>query len=138
LSRRELTNIKQEKHLYLTTVGRVTGRQHTVELWFAVSEGKIYLSHEGAPTDWMKNLCKTDQVEMTSQAEEESSRRRKFSAEENTLYIINTMVSLKLTSSMTGSRNPPLSKLAPLKKVITCSINEPPSVHVYVFTSMSS
>lgn len=65
MSRRELTNIKQEKHLYLTTVGRVTGHQHTVELWFAVSEGKIYLSHEGAPTDWMKNLCKTDQVEMT-------------------------------------------------------------------------
>lgn len=53
-----------EKHLYFTTVGRVTGRRHTVELWFAVSEGKIYLSHEGAPTDWMKNLCKTDQVEM--------------------------------------------------------------------------
>jgi hypothetical protein len=53
-----------EKHLYLTTVGRVTGQRHTVELWFAVSGGNIFLSHEGSPTDWMKNLRKTDHVEI--------------------------------------------------------------------------
>lgn len=60
----KLTDIEQEKYLYLTTVGRVTGRRHTVELWFAVSEGNIYLSHEGSSTDWMKNLRKTDHVEI--------------------------------------------------------------------------
>jgi hypothetical protein len=65
LGKLKLTDIMHEKHLYLTTVGRVTGRSHTVELWFAVSDGNMYLSHEGSPTDWMKNLQKTDHVEIT-------------------------------------------------------------------------
>jgi hypothetical protein len=59
----DLTDIAQERQLDLTTFGRVTGRRHTVELWFAVSDGDIYLSHEGASTDWMKNLRNIDQVE---------------------------------------------------------------------------
>jgi hypothetical protein len=58
-----LSDIAQDKYLYLTTVGRVTGRCHTVELWFAACERCIYLSHEGLPTDWMKNLCQHEQVE---------------------------------------------------------------------------
>ena len=61
----KLTDITHEKHLYLTTIGRVTEHRHTVELWFAVSEDNIYLSHEGISTDWMKNLRKTDHVEIT-------------------------------------------------------------------------
>ena len=65
MDRHKLTDIMHEKHLYLTTVGRVTGHRHTVELWFAVSEGNIFLSHEGSPTDWIKNLRKTDHVEIT-------------------------------------------------------------------------
>lgn len=68
-----------EKHLYLTTVGRETGRRHTVELWFAVSEGNIYLSHEGPPTDWMKNLCKTDHVEITITGNRFTGRARVIS-----------------------------------------------------------
>ena len=36
---------------------------HTVELWFAIVEGKIYLSHEGAYTDWMKNILVDDSVQ---------------------------------------------------------------------------
>jgi deazaflavin-dependent oxidoreductase (nitroreductase family) len=52
-----------EKHIYLTTVGRNTKKPHTVELWFAVVEGNVYLSHEGANTDWMKNILADDHVE---------------------------------------------------------------------------
>jgi hypothetical protein len=55
--------VKDEKYIYLTTIGRNTGRTHTVELWFAIAEGKIYLSHEGAYTDWMKNIIKNNLVE---------------------------------------------------------------------------
>ena len=40
----------------LTTTGRKTGKPHTVELWFAYANGKIFLSHEGELTDWMKNI----------------------------------------------------------------------------------
>jgi hypothetical protein len=33
-----------------------------VELWFAVRNGKVYLSHEGSETDWMKNIKNNDQI----------------------------------------------------------------------------
>lgn len=58
-----VAGIGNEKYIYLTTRGRKTEKPHTVELWFASAEGKIYLSHEGAHTDWMKNIIKDGHVE---------------------------------------------------------------------------
>jgi hypothetical protein len=49
----ELEAVKKEKLIHVSTVGRKTGKAHTVEVWFAVADGAIYFSHEGAPTDWM-------------------------------------------------------------------------------------
>jgi hypothetical protein len=59
----KIGRVKEEKYIYLTTIGRNTGRTHTVELWFAIAEGKIYLSHEGTYTDWMKNIIENSLVE---------------------------------------------------------------------------
>lgn len=59
---KSLEAVKKREFIYLTTRGRKTGKLHTVELWFAFADGKIYLSHEGEQTDWMKNLRKTDSV----------------------------------------------------------------------------
>ena len=56
-------HIPGEKFIYLTTIGRVTGNDHAVELWFARSKEKIFLSHEGEYTDWMKNIKKNPNVE---------------------------------------------------------------------------
>jgi deazaflavin-dependent oxidoreductase (nitroreductase family) len=58
----ELEKVASEKFIHLTTNGRRTGNSHTVELWFAVSGPKIYLSHEGKETDWMKNIQKSGAV----------------------------------------------------------------------------
>ncbi len=57
-----MERVKDEKFIYLTTKGRKTGRPHTVELWFALAEERVFLSHEGERTDWMKNLAKEDAV----------------------------------------------------------------------------
>ena len=54
---------KNKQFIYLTTTGRVSGNKHTIELWFAYGEGKIFLSHEGEYTDWMKNIQKNPDVE---------------------------------------------------------------------------
>jgi len=62
MSRNDLTEAASEKLIYLTTTGRKTEKLHTVELWFAISEGKIYLSHEGKETDWMKNTRYNNRV----------------------------------------------------------------------------
>ncbi len=58
----EASKVADEKYIYLTTRGRKTGNPHTVELWFALAEKKIYLSHEGAFTDWMKNILEDARV----------------------------------------------------------------------------
>ncbi len=52
----------KEKFIYLTTTGRKTGRSYTKELWFAAASGKIFLSHEGSHTDWMKNIARNPRV----------------------------------------------------------------------------
>ena len=57
------SGVADEKHIHLTTKGRKTGNPHTVELLFAVAGEKIYLSHEGAYTDWMKNILKDGRVQ---------------------------------------------------------------------------
>jgi deazaflavin-dependent oxidoreductase (nitroreductase family) len=41
---------------YVTTVGRVTGNEHTVEIWFAVDGDTAYiLAGGGHASDWVKN-----------------------------------------------------------------------------------
>ena len=48
---------------YLTTVGRVTGRSHTIEIWFAHAGGTIYmLSGGGDRSDWVRNIDVTSAV----------------------------------------------------------------------------
>jgi deazaflavin-dependent oxidoreductase (nitroreductase family) len=61
---KDLNQLKNEKFIYLTTRGRKTGKSHVVELWFAVANDKIYLSHEGEHTDWMKNIEKDGNVKL--------------------------------------------------------------------------
>jgi deazaflavin-dependent oxidoreductase (nitroreductase family) len=62
MSQNDLTEAASERLIHLTTTGRKTGKLHTVELWFAIGEGKIYLSHEGEETDWMKNIRYNNRV----------------------------------------------------------------------------
>ena len=63
LGNMDVSKVAGEKYIYLTTKGRKTGKPHTVELWFALAGKKIYLSHEGAYTDYMKNILKDSRVE---------------------------------------------------------------------------
>ena len=42
---------------YLTTTGRVSGRPHTIEIWFARRGRTLYLlSGGGERSDWVRNL----------------------------------------------------------------------------------
>jgi deazaflavin-dependent oxidoreductase (nitroreductase family) len=46
-----------EPYLYLTTVGRRTGRPHRIEMWFAAHDGRLYLLAGGRErADWVRNL----------------------------------------------------------------------------------
>jgi deazaflavin-dependent oxidoreductase (nitroreductase family) len=58
----KMIKVNSQKFIHLTTKGRKTGQPHRVELWFAVSDGKVFLSHEGKETDWMKNIKQNGEV----------------------------------------------------------------------------
>lgn len=57
-----MAKVSSAKFIHLTTIGRRTGKSHTVELWFALKDRKVYLSHEGKETDWMRNIKKNHRV----------------------------------------------------------------------------
>jgi deazaflavin-dependent oxidoreductase (nitroreductase family) len=48
---------------YLTTTGRVSGRAHTIEIWFALQGRTMYLlSGGGDRSDWVRNLLRHPEV----------------------------------------------------------------------------
>lgn len=53
----------RHQYCYLTTVGRVTGRPHTIEIWFVEHEGSAWLFTEpDGATDWVRNLRREPRV----------------------------------------------------------------------------
>src|SRR5687768_10243664 len=52
-----------ETFFYMTTKGRVTGKPHSIEIWFAEHEACYYLCCEYPDkADWVKNIRKTPEV----------------------------------------------------------------------------
>jgi deazaflavin-dependent oxidoreductase (nitroreductase family) len=46
-----------EDFCYLTTKGRRSGRPHTIEIWFADADARLFLmSGSGRRADWVRNL----------------------------------------------------------------------------------
>lgn len=59
----DLENLADLDYCYLTTTGRVTGREHTIEIWFALHERTLYLlAGSGENADWVKNSRHTPAV----------------------------------------------------------------------------
>lgn len=57
--------LADEDFCYLTTVGRRTGKRHTIEIWFARRDGNLYLlSGGGERADWVRNIRKTPAVQV--------------------------------------------------------------------------
>ena len=52
-----LLSASDDDFCYLSTTGRVTGRTHTIEIWFAVRDSTLYfLAGGGERSDWVRNL----------------------------------------------------------------------------------
>jgi deazaflavin-dependent oxidoreductase (nitroreductase family) len=52
-----------EPFCYLTTIGRISGRDHTVEIWFALRGDTVYLlSGGGNRADWVRNMTRQPRV----------------------------------------------------------------------------
>jgi deazaflavin-dependent oxidoreductase (nitroreductase family) len=59
----DLQVLDRESLVQLTVKGRKTGKPHTVKIWFATGNGKVYVtSARGTDADWVKNLRKNPDV----------------------------------------------------------------------------
>ena len=57
-----LRALVHEQYCYLTTTGRVTGRPHEIEIWFALDGETLYMLSDSQGSDWVKNLRRTPRV----------------------------------------------------------------------------
>jgi deazaflavin-dependent oxidoreductase (nitroreductase family) len=58
-----LGDVANDDNCYLTTTGRVSGRPHTIEIWFALSGRTVYmLAGGGMDADWVKNSVRNPAV----------------------------------------------------------------------------
>lgn len=62
----DLQTLADEDFCYLTTTGRVTGRPHVIEIWFALGpDGTLYMLSGGRDrSDWVKNLSEAPSVKI--------------------------------------------------------------------------
>jgi deazaflavin-dependent oxidoreductase (nitroreductase family) len=72
-------DLADEEFCYLTTIGRVTGRPHEIEIWFALGDSgrTLYLLSGGRDrSDWVKNLRRNPEVTVRIDGERFSGRAR--------------------------------------------------------------
>ena len=85
----DLGTLADESFCYLTTKGRVTGRPHEIEIWFALvpeTRTLYMLSGGGDRSDWVKNLRRKPEVEVQIADERFDGRAREAKdAEEDEL-----------------------------------------------------
>ena len=75
----DLGSLAAEDFCYLTTTGRVTGRLHEIEIWYALvpETGILYmLSGAGDRSDWVKNLTRDPRVAVRIAADTLEGRAR--------------------------------------------------------------
>ncbi len=58
-----LADAADDDYCYLTTLGRVSGEPHEIEIWFAVDGATVFmLAGAGMRSDWVRNLQQSPEV----------------------------------------------------------------------------
>jgi len=58
------SNFVGEQYLYLTTLGRKTGRPREIEIWFTERDGRFYVIAEYSTAHWLQNLRVAPEVKV--------------------------------------------------------------------------
>ena len=78
-----LSNFSDKDFCYLTTVGRVSGKPHEIEIWFAMENQTLYMLSGGRDrSDWVKNLLHNPEVTVRLAGEHFEGRARLVESEE--------------------------------------------------------
>ena len=76
-------SLADEDFCYLTTIGRVSGRPHEIEIWFAMENQTLYILSGGRDrSDWVKNLRRNPEVTVQIDGEHFDGRARVVESEE--------------------------------------------------------
>lgn len=79
---RDLDALANEDFCYLTTVGRVTGRPHEIEIWFAIEGQTLYMLSGGRDrSDWVRNVRRNPEVTVRIDDEHFEGRARDIESE---------------------------------------------------------
>jgi deazaflavin-dependent oxidoreductase (nitroreductase family) len=62
--KQRLTPLKDRSTLQVTTIGRKTGKRHTVTTWFLVDGETVYLATLKLKRDWVRNVKRNSVVEL--------------------------------------------------------------------------
>jgi deazaflavin-dependent oxidoreductase (nitroreductase family) len=69
--RTDLSELADDDFAYLTTTGRTSGEPHTIEIWFGVDRGVVYVMGGGREqSDWTKNLLADPNVRVRIREDE--------------------------------------------------------------------
>lgn len=74
-----LQSLAAEEFCYLTTTGRVSGRPHEIEIWFALGDAghTLYMLSGGRDrSDWVKNIRRNPEVTVRIDGENFEGRAR--------------------------------------------------------------
>lgn len=62
---------------FLTTTGRITGRPHRIEIWFAMADETVFLmAGDRERSDWVRNLLAFPDVELELGGRRRATRAR--------------------------------------------------------------
>ena len=99
---RDLAALAGEDYCYLATTGRVSGRPHEIEIWFAIEGSTLYMLSGGRDrSDWVRNVQRTADVNVRIGASRFAGRARIVEAGEEHARVRSLLVD-KYTARYSG------------------------------------
>ena len=92
--KQRLDTVTDRSTLRLSTIGRKTGKRHTVTVWFFVDGETVYLVTSNMKRDWPRNVMKNGHVELNV-ADEVLKGRAKRITDAKRLAHVKTLLAKK-------------------------------------------
>ena len=86
-----LSQLVKEDFCYLTSMGRVSGKPHQIEIWFVTQNNSIYMMAGNHGSDWVKNLRKDPNAQVRIAKNHFSGIARLVSDQAEEMWVRNTM-----------------------------------------------
>lgn len=100
--KQRLAALNDRSTLRLTTIGRKTGKRHTVTVWFLVDGEMVYLATLKMKRDWPRNVMKNGTVELEIAGEAFKGHAKQI-ADAKRLERVKTLLAKKYRTAWLGS-----------------------------------